>query len=66
MLDEATSALDNETEAEVMEAVRHLQSSRTVIIVAHRLTTVAYCDRIIRIDDARLEEVTTSIPATES
>ena len=65
VLDEATSALDNETEAEVMEAVRHLQSSRTVIIVAHRLTTVAYCDRIIRIDDARLEEVTASIPAAE-
>ena len=66
VLDEATSALDNETEAEVMDAVRQLQSSRTVIIVAHRLTTVAYCDRIIRIDDARLEEVTTSAPAAES
>jgi ABC-type bacteriocin/lantibiotic exporter with double-glycine peptidase domain len=57
VLDEATSALDNATEAEVMDAVRQLQSTRTVIIVAHRLTTVAHCDRIIRIDDARLEEV---------
>ena len=57
VLDEATSALDSATEAEVMDAVRQLQSTRTVIIVAHRLTTVAHCDRIVRIEDGRLEEV---------
>lgn len=49
VLDEATSALDNETEAEVMAAVLTLQGEKTILIVAHRLTTVAQCDRLIEI-----------------
>ena len=53
VLDEATSALDNETEASVMDAIEHLHGTITMIIVAHRLTTVEGCDRIYEIIDGR-------------
>jgi ABC-type multidrug transport system fused ATPase/permease subunit len=46
VLDEATSALDNATEQDVMHAIRSADKNLTVIIVAHRLTTVRHCDRI--------------------
>ena len=49
VMDEATSALDNETEAAVMEAVESLQGKITMIIVAHRLTTVKKCDKVYEI-----------------
>lgn len=51
VLDEATSALDNETETAVMEAIDALQGNKTLIIVAHRLTTIRNCDRIYEIAD---------------
>ncbi len=51
VLDEATSALDNETEAAVMEAIDSLQGSHTLIIVAHRLSTIEKCDHIYEIKD---------------
>ena len=54
VLDEATSALDSETESGVMEAVRGLLGKKTVIIVAHRTTTVSYCNRILRFEDGSL------------
>ena len=54
VLDEATSSLDTETEHGVMQAVRALQGDKTVIIVAHRLSTVEYCDRLYRLEDARI------------
>ena len=44
ILDEATSALDNETETAGMEAIDSLQGNKTLIIVAHRLTTIRNCD----------------------
>jgi ATP-binding cassette, subfamily B, bacterial PglK len=47
VFDEATSALDNLTEREVMSAIEALPGDKTVIIIAHRLSTVQYCDRII-------------------
>jgi len=50
VLDEATSSLDTETEHGVMQAVKALQGDKTVIIVAHRLSTVEYCDRLYRLD----------------
>jgi ABC-type bacteriocin/lantibiotic exporter with double-glycine peptidase domain len=50
VFDEATSALDVETERAVMEAVRELPAELTVIIIAHRLTTVEYCERVIAIE----------------
>ena len=49
VLDEATAALDNETEKAVMEAVESLQGQITMIIVAHRLTTIKNCDLIFEI-----------------
>ena len=54
VLDEATSALDTGTEREVMSAVRALHGKKTVIIVAHRLTTVADCDRLYRLKGGRI------------
>lgn len=54
VLDEATSSLDTETEHGVMQAVQALQGDKTVIIVAHRLSTVEYCDRLYRLEGARI------------
>lgn len=53
VLDEATSALDNETEKAVMEAIDALQGHKTLIIVAHRLTTIRNCDKIYEITDGK-------------
>jgi ABC-type multidrug transport system fused ATPase/permease subunit len=54
VLDEATSSLDTETEHGVMQAVQALQGDKTVLIVAHRLSTVEYCDRLYRLDAGRI------------
>jgi ABC-type multidrug transport system fused ATPase/permease subunit len=54
--DEATSALDGETEAAVMAAIERLDRNLTVILVAHRTSTLEFCDQIIRLDDGRLVE----------
>ena len=51
ILDEATSALDIDTENAVMEAINALQGSITMIIIAHRLTTIAKCDKIFEVCD---------------
>lgn len=51
VLDEATAALDTETENAVMESIDALQGSKTLIIVAHRLTTIRNCDKIYEIKD---------------
>lgn len=56
ILDEATAALDNETEEEVMEAIEALQGYKTMIIVAHRLTTIRNCDKIYEIKDGKAVE----------
>ena len=58
VLDEATSALDNETEAAVMESIEALQGHKTLIIIAHRLTTIKNCDRIYKIENGIAEETT--------
>jgi len=54
VLDEATSALDTATEAEVMAAVNSLHGVKTLVIVAHRLSTVAECDVVYRVEAGRL------------
>ena len=46
VLDEATSALDPTTEAELMETLKSVAGNKTVIVIAHRLTTVAHCDQV--------------------
>jgi ABC-type multidrug transport system fused ATPase/permease subunit len=54
VLDEATSALDTDTEREVMAAVDALHGTKTLIIVAHRLSTLAHCDVIHRVEGERI------------
>ena len=54
VLDEATSALDNETEAAVMEAVENLQGTKTMIIIAHRLTTIRNVDMIYEVGNGNV------------
>ena len=53
ILDEATSALDNETETAVMGAIERLKGSHTMVIIAHRLTTIRNCDEIYEIVDGK-------------
>jgi ATP-binding cassette subfamily B protein len=50
IFDEATSALDNETEREVIKAIEDLDKEITVLIIAHRLTTLKGCDKIVKLD----------------
>ena len=55
ILDEATSALDNQTEKAVMDAVNNLNDNMTIILIAHRLSTVKKCDQIYFLKKGRLE-----------
>ncbi|MGG6293723.1 ABC transporter ATP-binding protein [Leptolyngbya sp. AN02str] len=54
VLDEATSALDNETENLISQAIQQLSGRKTMIIIAHRLTTVEHCDRIYEMEKGRI------------
>jgi ABC-type multidrug transport system fused ATPase/permease subunit len=54
VFDEATSALDNLTERDVMTAIEALPGDKTVLMIAHRLSTVKACDRIVVLDKGRL------------
>jgi ABC-type multidrug transport system fused ATPase/permease subunit len=54
IFDEATSALDNETEAAIMESINSLRGKKTMIIIAHRLTTIADCDLVYRVEDGTI------------
>jgi ABC-type multidrug transport system fused ATPase/permease subunit len=54
VLDEASSALDIATEQDVMQAVLSLQGEKTLLIVAHRLSTVRHCERIYRLEQGRI------------
>jgi ABC-type multidrug transport system fused ATPase/permease subunit len=54
VFDEATSALDNATERDVMSAIDALPGDKTILLIAHRLSTVRNCDRIIVLDKGRL------------
>ena len=56
ILDEATSALDNDTEAAVMEAIENLHGEKTMIIIAHRLTTIRTADMIYEVVDGKVEQ----------
>jgi ATP-binding cassette subfamily C protein len=59
VFDEATAALDNQTEHEVTTAIAMLQGSRTLIVIAHRLSTVQTCDRLIFLEHGRIAMVGT-------
>ena len=56
VMDEATSSLDNETEQEIVEEIKHLKGQKTLIVIAHRLTTVKHCDRIYKLEKGRIVE----------
>jgi len=56
VLDEATSALDSETEKLVSDAINSLAGDKTLIIIAHRVSTIENCDRIYRLEDGRLQQ----------
>ena len=58
VLDEATSALDSETEAAVMDAIERFQGKKTLIIIAHRLTTISNCQIIYRVSDGNITDYT--------
>lgn len=57
ILDEATSALDSESERAVQDALQSLMKDRTVLIIAHRLSTVRHADRIVVMDSGTITEV---------
>ena len=54
ILDEATSALDSESETKVQAALRRIMEGRTTIIIAHRLSTVAFADRVVVMRDGKM------------
>jgi ATP-binding cassette, subfamily B, bacterial len=56
VLDEATSAVDNETERAISEALEVVRKERTVLIVAHRLSTIRHADRIIVMENGKVTE----------
>ena len=67
LLDEATSALDNESEAAVQKALDEAMSGRTVVVIAHRLSTVVKADKIIVMQEGRvMEEGTHDVLAKRS
>lgn len=57
ILDEATSALDTDTENALMEAIDKMHGNRTLIIIAHRLTTIKNCDRIYKVENHKTYEI---------
>lgn len=59
LFDEATSALDNETQTKIQAAINNLKGEYTILIIAHRLSTVIDCDKIFVIDDGKVESVGT-------
>ena len=58
VLDEATSALDNDTEKAVMDAIYNLSGQKTMIIIAHRISTIKACDIIYEVNNAGVKEKT--------
>ena len=58
VFDEATSALDGDTEAALMEAINGFHGRKTMVIIAHRLNTIAGCDIIYRVSDEKIEKTT--------
>jgi ATP-binding cassette, subfamily B, bacterial MsbA len=57
LLDEATSALDTESEAMVQKALGNLMKNRTTIVVAHRLSTIMHADKIVVLENGKIQEI---------
>ena len=56
IFDEATSALDNKTELNLVETLRGIDKQKTILIIAHRLSTLKYCDRVLELKDGKIIE----------
>jgi len=54
VMDEATSALDNETEKEIIEEIELLKGKKTLIVIAHRHSTIEHCDKILRLENGKV------------
>ena len=52
--DEATSALDSETENAIMDSIHKLRGKKTMIIIAHRISTLGGCDRVYKVDAEKI------------
>ncbi|MBD1810655.1 ABC transporter ATP-binding protein/permease [Microcoleus vaginatus DQ-U2] len=63
ILDEPTSSVDNKTEAAIMEAMERLMNNRTTFMIAHRLSTLESCDKLLVIENGRLVSVTSEVSA---
>jgi len=57
VMDEATSALDDQTEQEIVKEIDQLKGKKTMIVIAHRLTTLKHCDRIYKLENGRVVAV---------
>lgn len=57
LFDEATSALDGDTERLVVESIEALRGQKTIVVIAHRMSTLAPCDRVLTMLDGRLQEL---------
>ena len=55
LFDEATSALDNATQANIQKAIENMKKEYTILIIAHRLSTVIHSDRIFFLNDGKIE-----------
>jgi ATP-binding cassette, subfamily B, bacterial PglK len=66
IFDEATSALDSQTEEEVMRAIENLGSNYTLLIVAHRISTLRICDEIVSLERGQIKSIDTFLEFTKS
>ena len=57
ILDESTSSLDKNTENEILERIKLLKNTKTLIVIAHRETTVSHCDTIIKIENGKIVKI---------
>ncbi len=57
IFDEATSALDRKTEEEVMDSIKNLGKEKTIFLIAHRLSTLKFCDKILKIERGMLKQM---------
>ena len=56
ILDEATSALDSETEEAIMQSINSLHGKKTMVIIAHRLTTIEGCEMVYHVEDKKFRK----------
>ena len=53
-MDESTSSLDSQTEKEIIDQIKSIKGQRTIIVIAHRLSTVEFCDRIYNLESGKI------------